>query len=498
LRSAIHRLRHTEAQRHRGSSGPFFLCAVILLLAGVVVCAGAAQDRDDGRALPTRANIPYADASPILRALRAEVLPEELRGKTATDLEAAWPAWVARRDAAIRARVEEGEADSIVYFLQFGTTFTKQPRITEHELAGIVVRQAGGGASRFLPSPVLQARIEDLLTALTSADTSERVQFARKVIARRGFDPATERGRTELRTYLLERVAAIGQAPRRARLLDSTGNPVDQMTLFRDRGLAPDTSIAVQFGVEQALAEAKGRGLLQPGGVRRVAIVGPGLDFVDKQEGYDFYPPQTIQPFAVIDALIRLGLADATDLRLTAFDLSPGILEHLDAARGRARDGRPYSVVLVRDLERAWTPELERYWARLGDRIGEPATAAAPPANTGRVDVRAVSIRPSIALSIVPRDLNVVLQRLEPASAGDRFDLIVATNILIYYDVFEQSLAAANIAHMLRPGGLFLSNDRIVELPDSPLPSSGSTTTTYLKTPGIGDSGDRVEWFRRR
>jgi hypothetical protein len=31
--------------------------------------------------------------------------------------------------------------------------------------------------------------------------------------------------------------------------------------------------------------------------------VGPGLDFADKQEGYDFYPLQTIQPFAVIDSL---------------------------------------------------------------------------------------------------------------------------------------------------------------------------------------------------
>jgi SAM-dependent methyltransferase len=337
-----------------------------------------------------------------------------------------------------------------------------------------------------------------LLTALTSADTSERAQFARKVIARQGIDPTTERGRNELRTYLLEREEAIGQAPRRARLLDSNGDPVDQMTLFRDRGLAPDTSIAIQFGVEQALAAIKARGLLQPGTVRRVAIVGPGLDVIDKQEGYDFYPPQTIQPFAVIDALIRLGLADAADLQLTAFDLSPGILQHLDSARERARAGRPYAMVLVRNLERAWTPELEQYWARLGDRIGEPAAAAVPPANTGRVDVRAIAIRPSTALSIVPRDLNIVLQRLEPASAGDRFDIVLATNILIYYDVFEQSLALTNIARMLRPGGLFLSNDRIVELPDSPLTSVGSTTTTYLKTPGIGDSGDRIEWFRRR
>jgi len=52
------------------------------------------------------------------------------------------------------------------------------------------------------------------------------------------------------------------------------------------------------------------KGLLKPGGVHRLAIVGPGLDFVNKKFGADFYPPQTTQPFAVIDSLVRLRLAD--------------------------------------------------------------------------------------------------------------------------------------------------------------------------------------------
>ena len=136
-------------------------------------------------------------------------------------------------------------------------------------------------------------------------------------------------------------------------------------------------------------------------------------------------------------------------------------------------------------------------WAQLGGRISEPVTGAAPPSKAGRVDVRAISIRPSVVVSIVPRDVNIVLQRLEPASP-DGFDIVLATNILIYDDVFEQSLAAANIAHMLRPGGLFLSNDRIFDLPGSPLVSAGATSTTYMRAPGVGDSGDRIEWFQRQ
>ena len=72
------------------------------------------------------------------------------------------------RDAAIRARVDEGAADSIVYLLQFGTSFTKRPRISERELAGVVMRQSGSGASRFVPSPLLLSRIEDFIVAVGS------------------------------------------------------------------------------------------------------------------------------------------------------------------------------------------------------------------------------------------------------------------------------------------------------------------------------------------
>ena len=64
--------------------------------------------------------------------------------------------------------------------------------------------------------------------------------------------------------------------------------------------------------------------------VRRVAIIGPGLDFTDKQEGYDFYPQQTIQPFAIMDSLVRLGLARANELSVTTLDLSARVNDHVD------------------------------------------------------------------------------------------------------------------------------------------------------------------------
>src|SRR5471032_1667049 len=104
--------------------------------------------------------------------------------------------------------------------------------------------------------------------------------------------------------------------------------------------------------------------------VRRVAIVGPGLDFTDKYEGYDFYPQQTIQPFAVIDSLMRLVVTAADDFRMTTFDLSPRINQHIEAARQRARAGNPYVLQLPRDAAHTWSAGLVDYWKQVGDHIG--------------------------------------------------------------------------------------------------------------------------------
>jgi len=443
------------------------------------------------------AYIPYADAKPIFEALREDLLPAEFRGLTPAQREAAWPGWVRQRDAAIRARVAEGDEDSVINLLQFGTSFTRHPRITEQQLAGVVMRKAGS-PDVFVPSPVLKARIDDFVTAVAAPGTNERIQFARRVVERRGIDTATEEGRGRLRRYLEERTAVVGSAVHAPVLHDPTTGLADQITIFRDRGLASDTLLWINFAIDQALADLKAAGALRPRSVRRVAIIGPGLDFADKQEGYDFYPQQTIQPFALIDSLGRAGLAARLGVGITAFDVSGAVLGHLESARARALTGDPYTIVLPRNLEQPWTADLVRYRDRFGEEIGKPVASAAPPANAGKVDVRSVLFPPPVTRAIVPRDLNVVLQRLEPDTDGDGFDLIVATNILLYYDVFEQSLAAANIAAMLRPGGFLLSNDRIFELPGGPVALAGRTAAAYMNVPGSGPRGDEIYWYLRR
>lgn len=436
-----------------------------------------------------RAFIPYADARPIFDAVRADFLPPDLRDLAPAEREARWPAWIVRHDAAIRARVAEGDADSIVHLLLFGTSFTTAPRASERDLAALVAR----------PDEALRAlrrRIDDFAAALAAPGANERLRFARAVVERQGIDPATAEGRAALGRYLDERTRVVGGSVQSARVLDPAASPADTLTLFRDRGLATDTSIVADFGIEQALDAMKTAGAVRAGTVRRVAIVGPGLDFIDKLDGYDFYPEQTIQPFALIDSLLRLELAEPDRLEVVALDLGARVLQHIEGARTRARAGMPYTMVLPRNTARPWSPELVDYWDRLGNWIGEPAPRApAAPPNAGAVAVRALSIRPPSVLSIAPIDANIVTERLGVQQAP--FDLIVATNILLYYDVFDQSLAAANIADMLRAGGVLLTNNRIVELPGSPLTAAGQTDVGYMTLPGIGQTGDRITWYRR-
>lgn len=479
--------------------------AVITCLLTLVLAAASAPS---AQTLPARrvAYIPYEEARPIVEAA-SEILPPELSGKSPSELAPAWPAWAARRDAEIRARLAQGDEDTLVNFLLFGTSYTRQPRITQKQLQQIGQQQtaaaagADGNAALKRLADNLQARADDLIKALAAPGSNDRLLFARRLLAgQKGFRLEAPEGRAQAKAYLLASVVRVlselgnyAKALEAARLQGADEEFMERSRLFSTRGLSSDTSLMPNYAIEEALKAIQGRKLLADGGVRRVAIIGPGLDFTDKQEGYDFYPQQSIQPFAVIDSLLRLGLARADRLQVTTFDLSPRVNDHLERARLRAQGGQAYTLQLPYDAQAPWKPEALRYWEHFGDMIGAPAAPIAAPPGAGSVKMRAVRVRPSIVSLVTPMDLNIVLQRLEtPPSEG--FDLIVATNILVYYDAFEQSLAMANIERMLRPGGFLLSNNALVELPSSRVRSVDYSTVVYSDRPG---DGDHIVWYQR-
>ena len=66
-----------------------------------------------------------------------------------------------------------------------------------------------------------------------------------------------------------------------------------------------------------------------------------------------------------------------------------------------------------------------------------------------------VRVGPAAARALEAETLDIVTERLD----GRPFDLVIATNILPYFDDGELMLAMSNIAAMLAPGGVFLHNE---------------------------------------
>jgi hypothetical protein len=465
------------------------LAGLTIVVAAVASLAGAGQQSpapagDTGRAARF---ITYSEAKPILERLAPE-LAASYAATAESGRDAAWREWLIRRNDETRARLEQGQEDSLTNFLLFGTSFTKLPRALNDS-------STLGGPQR--TAEIVRGRIEDLITGISTPGANERLLFVRDLVARRAIDPTTPSGRERARTYIL------GILKRNASEVESYARTIETVrarggaemaarsTLYRSRGLSSDTSIRPDFAIDRTLSALRADHLLGAGSVRRVAIIGPGLDFTDKAEGYDFYPQQTTQPFMVIDSLLRLGLAPPDGLTLTTMDLSARVNGHLRAAQQRAAGGDGYVLILPRERDGRWTPDLLRFWKEAAGRIGDDTRAMPAPAG---VEVRAVRVRPGVLALLQVRDVNIVVERVDPSSGSDRFDLVVATNTLVYYDVLEQSLALANIAAMLRPGGFLLSNNVLVELPSTPIRSIGHTDAIYSDQP---DDRDQIVWYRR-
>jgi len=401
-----------------------------------------------------------------------------------TEDAAKWDNWVRSEDRDVRARINRGIEDSISNLLLYGTSFTRLPRMESAETAinstGEIVDAA-------------RARVRAAAAVLAHPVANERLRFARDFLLRRQVQPG------EMEALLATNLARFALEQRgyqeKLKSIPESADPSEvrfvRATLFEQRGLSVDTSLLPNYALEDTLRAMLRRGALTPGCIRRIGIIGPGLDFSDKHDGYDFYPLQSIQPCAVLEAVLRLGLAQADGLAVVTCDLNPAVNAHLKGMAERARAGQSYVLQLPRNKAADWTGDAIAYWAHFGETIGSPVSPAAAPEG---LTIRAVAVRPRYAAMIEPVDLNVVGQFLDPAP-GSGFDLVVATNILVYYDNFQQALALAAIARMMNSQGVFLSN--------TVLPAQRSSLLEYLGRRSVeysvsGAYGDDVVVYRRR
>ena len=452
--------------------------ALIIGVAGVWLFAHFhAKQRHSGH----RPAVSFATVKSVLEALANE-LPPELKEPN----EAKWKAWAQHEDDIVRARLEQGALDSMINLLLFGTSFTTQPRvITMHDSDDAVV----------------QSRLDDLLQWLRNPGKNERLIFLRNVLRGSGMDPDSSAGYEKTKTFVLENLRRVVQEQitfheqfdEATRESNQEAGLSKRSRVFRDRGISLDTTILSSFGIEGALRDMKDRAMLPERKITRVAVIGPGLDFTDKGFGYDFYPLQTLQPFAVYDSLIRLGLAEPGKIDIIAFDISREVLEHLRRAHDRAKTGEKYVVQLPRESW-LWVADAVQYWRSFGSEIGKPVAPIQPPLALKDLETRAVGIRPEVILSCKPVDLNIVFEQFD-LSATRRFDLIIATNVFLYYDTLEQALALQNISTLLKPAGFLLTNDWLPDLPQIPMRSMGYTPVRYGEG---GDWGDNVFWWQRQ
>jgi hypothetical protein len=368
---------------------------------------------------------------------------------------AAFPAFLDRLNRTHAQRVREGDLDHLVFYLLQSAHFTRQPAIEPALSARALVDAwppAGrdaylqqGSADVTRVAAAVRTRARDLLRALDSRDQDARVVYFRQLVAAalpRGGERETALLREYLRAmrFLYQKEFVAQRAPDAADAVAA---------LYRSRGLSTDTAVEAGYLVHLGLEVLKS---LEPGRrIRRVLIVGPGLDLAPRTALIDEAPPESYQPWAVIDALAGLGLARLDDLEVVGADINPRVVDHL-----RRERAAPPSLRLVSGLRQTAQLSLERDYRDYFGLLGNAISASRAPVTdvNGRL-TKVVRVQPSAALVLSAAPLDIVTERLD----GAPFDLAIATNILPYFDEVELALATSNIAAMLSPGGILLHNE---------------------------------------
>jgi hypothetical protein len=352
--------------------------------------------------------------------------------------------------------VREGDLDHLIFYLLQSTRFTPLPPIEPALSAKALVDSlAPREREAFLLDPwaatsrvpaTVRSRAAALLRALESPGHDARLAYFRALVTtsfpdRRRREAALAGEYLRVMKFVYEKEFVAQRSTRGA---DAVAD------LYRTRGLSTDTAVEAGFLVYQGLGVL--RSLEPDRRIRRLLIVGPGLDLAPRTALLEAGPPESYQPWAVIDALLALGLSRVEDLEVVAADINPRVVEHL----ARARNGPP-TLALVSEIRGSGTVTLSEeyrdYFARLGHAIGDVQAGASTLA-AGHLH-KTLRVRPEVARTLRAERLDVVAERLPSPT----FDLVVATNILPYFDDVQLMLALTNIAGMLAPDGIFLHNE---------------------------------------
>lgn len=321
--------------------------------------------------------------------------------------EAAFPAFVQQIDDATRRREKEGEYEHLVFFVLQSETFTRLPLI-EPALSAKEWK-----ASNQIPA-VVRKRVQAFLS---SPAQGTRMRYLREIMPKSGaFDfVLREYVRTMDNLYSKE----FNRAP----------------DFYQTRGHSTDTSVAANYAVWSALRVL--RAMHPDLRLERVLVIGPGLDFAPRTGLDERFEPQSYQPFALADALLGLGLARRPVVE--CIDLNARVVRYFHDLHLRSKAVLHLSTM-------PGDPEYTSYFTSLGQNIGR---------TEGSGLEKLIVIGPEHLAQVSAANGNVITGRLRAA----RYDLVVATNVLVYLKDLELLLALANISSTLKPGGFFVTNE---------------------------------------
>jgi enediyne biosynthesis protein E4 len=360
----------------------------------------------------------------------------EKRGITA----AGFDAYVERTRTENAARVRVGDLDHLIFYALQSTHFTSLPPI-EPALSAKALMESGGRVP-----PDISERLAALSKTLETSSRDPRIVYFRALVQ----SAFPNRGTRD--AALLDEYRRVMRFIYEKEFVAQKTGPEAVAELYRARGLSTDTAIEAGYVVYNGLGAIKA---LEPERrIRRVLIVGPGLDLAPRTSFVEAAPPESYQPWAVIDALVSLGLSRLDDLTVVGADINPRVVDRLR----QSRDAPP-ALMLVSGIgetaTRKFSQDYREYFAQLGRAIGDVKDAAPPRGLEGHL-AKTVTVRRDAARVLQAEPLDVVTERLDGAAP---FDLVLATNILPYFDDIQLTLAMSNIGAMLAPGGMFLHNE---------------------------------------
>jgi hypothetical protein len=420
-------------------------------LVGLVLAGWTLADQNPVRFL----RAPDVQALTALFAAGPEKLPEF---KDAAE----WDAWIRERDGIIRGRIDHGIEDSLSELILFGTSFPAPPKLAS---AAEAVNPAGDLTAN------ARARLDAFVQAIDQLD-SERFRIVLEFLRQR----VTQGELTPFLSGIVRRFA-----------LEEAGLKKKQARA--DVGVSPETSLLINYAIEETLRGLKASHAL-PAHIQRIAVIGPGLDLAGDPDVNDFCPPQSIQPFAVLEAVVRLGAANPSEVQMTVVDFNPLVVSHLRTAVVKARAGQHYVLQLPHPASAGWNAAAVSYWQHFGDTIGTPAPPLPAPAG---IELRAVAVKSQIAARMIVDDVNIVTQTLETIP-GQGFDLVIATNLFAYYTRVEQTLALTSVARLLGSGGILVANGISSNVKVQELDELGAHHVSYSDA----DSGEDLTAYKRR